>query len=255
MKTPQYLTFVLLLLTSFALAQPSSIDFIRSDHNAGPQRYGDGVIAQLVAGDMRLQQGRWEEAILAYDNAVAQWPYWAPVYVKRASAKMRMGRMQEAEQDLDYARRLSINSVALFSDRAPAGRQALLAGPEAWLLESDSEDGMLHAQLNEITSYKASGRLGEADRLIRHLAAREQMNWTDIALLQGNLYLLRSDYLRAIDYYSSALGELEHGALYHNRGLARILSYNFRDGCSDLLRAIELGYQPGEDQWSDLCTF
>lgn len=252
----RYLIIAFLLLGSaWSFGQIDVIDIARANHSAGPQIYGDGVMAQLNRGDMLMRQGRWEEAIVTYDNAIVQWPYWAPAYVKRALAKARMGRDQEARQDLNYAERLSRNSVALFNERFPGARLAILAGPEDWAGEHFVTEQPVQQRLTEIQLHKAAGDMVQASELIRELAEEGLLEQANLAFLKGNWYLLQSDYLTAIDYYNYALGQEESGPLYYNRGLARILSYNFRDGCFDLLQSVDHGYKAGEDQWADLCTF
>ena len=107
----KYLLTLLILAFSWPLmSQVSQIDLFQSNARSSDQRqFGNGVVSLLIEGENLMRQARWEDAILTYDNVVAQWPHWAPAYTKRAMAKAKMGRQQEAQNDLLMAQRLSPN--------------------------------------------------------------------------------------------------------------------------------------------------
>ncbi|WP_367388057.1 tetratricopeptide repeat protein [Lewinella sp. LCG006] len=242
------ITLVLALLGSTLLySQISPIDLFTSNARTDQRNYGNGVTKLLIDGDNLIRQGRWEEAIQAYDIAVEQWPNWAPAYLKRAMAKQRMGRNTEAERDLQRAFLISPNSVMLFSLNNPASKMRLLATLPP---ETDQQE-----TTKTVYDLKTSGKLMQASSLINQLEDNQDLPPADIALLRGNLQLLQEDHFEAIAYYDWALQRGTSAELLHNRGLARILTYNFPDGCADLERASHLGYQPSEQQHLDLCSF
>lgn len=244
----KYLIVILALLGSYSLhSQISSIDLFTSNARMDQRNYGNGVTKLLIDGDNLARQGRWNEAIQAYDNAVEQWPNWAPAYLKRAMAKQRMGRNLEAERDLHRAFLISPNSVMLFSLNNPGSKMQLLA-----TLPSEVDH---HETTETIYSLKASGQLMEASYLINEIEENQNLSAPEIALLRGNIQLLQEDHFQAIAYYDWALQRGTSPELLHNRGLARILTYNFSDGCADLEHAGNLGYEPSDQQHLDLCSF
>jgi tetratricopeptide (TPR) repeat protein len=244
----KYLLIALTLSTSFVLyGQISPVDLFTSNTRTDQRNYGNGVTKRLIDGDNLIRQGRWDEAIQAYNIAVEQWPNWAPAYLKRAMAKQRMGRTTEAERDLQRAFLISPNSVMLFSLNNPASKMRLLATLPP---ETDHQE-----TTKTIYALKTSGKLMQASSLINQIEENQNLPATDIALLRGNLQLLQEDHFEAIAYYDWALQRGTSAELLHNRGLARILTYNFADGCADLELAGDLGYQPSEQQHLDLCSF
>jgi tetratricopeptide (TPR) repeat protein len=237
----------LLLLGSSLLGQISAIDLYTASERTDQRSYGNGAIAMLINGDNLVRQGRWEDAIMVYDNVVEMWPNWAPAYLKRAMTKARMGRSTEAERDLQRAYLISPNSVALFSLNNPANRMKLMAIPAHHALDAH--------EANAVNDLKIRGQLFQIDLLIDELENQQLMPLTEIALLRGNLRLLHEDHFQAIAYYDWAIDRNKSPELLHNRGLARILTYNFPDGCADLEEAGNLGYQPSKNQHLDLCSF
>ena len=68
---------------------------------------GEGITRHLIMGDNLMAQGKFENAILSYDNAIAQNPYFAEGYIKGESLKYRLGRLSEAQQDYAFATRIN----------------------------------------------------------------------------------------------------------------------------------------------------
>lgn len=82
----------------------TSFQTISPDHST---RQWDGMNAWFIRGDNNMKLGQFEAAIMAYDNAVAQNPFFAEAYIKRALAKKRLGRNAEAEVDYKTALRFN----------------------------------------------------------------------------------------------------------------------------------------------------
>ncbi len=236
--------FLALVLTWPLVSQVSQIDLYQSNARIDQRQFGNGVVGDLLKGKNLVRQGRWEEAILTYDNIVAQWPNWAPAYTKRAMAKAKMGRQQEATADLQMAQRLSPNSVILFSERNPSSKAQLLA-----TVETETP------KLNHVYQLKQRGLLQQAEVTIVELYEEQSLPATEAALLRGNIQLLLENHQHAIAYYDWALDRETKPELLHNRGLARIMTFNFPDGCADLEQAQAMGHTPSADQYVDLCSF
>ncbi len=238
------LTLMILACTWPLMSQVSQIDLYQSNARIDQRQFGYGVCGELIAGNNLMRQGRWEDAILAYDNVVAQWPNWGPAYIKRAMAKARMGRQQEAQMDLALAQRLSPNSVILFSERNPGLKANIIA-------TATTED----PDIDAVHKLKQKGLLQQADVRIAEMYEERALSEIDAALLRGNVQLLQENPQHAISYYNWALDRETSPELLHNRGLARIMAYNFPDGCADLEQAEALGYSPSAAQYADLCAF
>ncbi|MEL6970280.1 MAG: hypothetical protein AAFZ63_11830 [Bacteroidota bacterium] len=238
------LTLMVLACTWPLMSQVSQIDLYQSNARTDQREFGNGVVGLLIQGENLMRQARWEDAILAYDNVVAQWPNWGPAYIKRAMAKAKMGRQQEAQADLALAQRLSPNSVILFSERNPGLKADIIA-------LANAKD----PNIDTVYLLKQRGLLQQADLRITQMYQEQTLSAIDAALLRGNIQLLQENPLHAITHYNWALDRETSPELLHNRGLARIMTYNFSAGCADLEQAEALGYSPSADQYADLCSF
>ena len=120
---------VVFLVISFfyAVNLQAQIDVYDGSAIANPQSYGNKINKFVTDGDNLIQQGLFENAIMAYDNALAQNDNFAEALVKRAMAKHKLGREQEAQSDMQQA--LSLNPYAgqLHGFRGTNGRLNLMA--------------------------------------------------------------------------------------------------------------------------------
>ena len=120
---------VVFLVISFfyAVNLQAQIDVYDGSAIANPQSYGNKINKFVTDGDNLMQQGLFENAIMAYDNALAQNDNFAEALVKRAMAKHKLGREQEAQSDMQQA--LSLNPYAgqLHGFRGTNGRVNLMA--------------------------------------------------------------------------------------------------------------------------------
>ena len=119
---------VFLVISLFYVVNLSAqIDLYNGQAIANPQSYGDKIYKFITDGDNLMQQGLFENAIMAYDNALAQNQDFAEAWVKRAMAKHKLGREQEAKSDMQRA--LSLNPYAgeLHGFRGTSSRLNLIA--------------------------------------------------------------------------------------------------------------------------------
>lgn len=243
----KYFTLFLSLLCWSLSAQITIVDVYTSNERTDQRDYGNGAIEVLLTGDKLVQQGRLQEAVLEYNTAVKMWPSWAPIYLKRANAKLRMGRTTEAEEDMDRAYSLSSNSVVLFSVDNPAQKMRILAS-----LQAHKQTGH---PANQIYQLQLAGETFRVDYLLDELETSGQLPDTEIALLRGNQRFLQENHSEAIAYYDWAISRGATPELLYNRGLARILMLNYPDGCADLREAAKMNYAPAITQAADLCVF
>lgn len=104
--------FTVLLMSACLFTMQGQVN--RGVVNANPETYGREVLFYLTQGDNLLLQGQYEQAILNYDNAIAQAPDFAESYIRRATAKYKQGRYAEAQADYTTANRLNPYIADLF---------------------------------------------------------------------------------------------------------------------------------------------
>lgn len=68
----------------------------------------------------KLEQGRYEEAIAEFDEAIRLDPTLAPAYSNRGGAYSNLGQYQRAIEDYDEAIRLDPQHAPAYSDRGDA---------------------------------------------------------------------------------------------------------------------------------------
>ncbi len=219
-----------------------------------PEKYGRGEMKYIVQGDNLMRQGDFENAILAYDNAVAIDPFLAEAYARRALAKRRIGRTAEASADVKMAISLNSYSISLYASALGGSKLDVLAfDPEIILFE---EAPYLEFLYNEVIKKKLSGDILDALADINELMVEVEDIDPILHKLRGNLYMLIGRYYDAIqDYDKAILKDTNMAEAYFNRGLAKLKTYNRSDGCADLTQAVSLGYAKGAEKAQVFCGF
>lgn len=251
--------------STFAQGSSSPVDVVQSIQPITPEYYGNGVVKYLIEADNLLRRGRFEEAIIAYDNALVLDPYFAEAYIKRATAKFRLGRTNEAHRDYRQALRLNPYAADLHGYKGSFSRVRVMAfdqitedndldeaienTPSDWLQDQD-----YHLLLEQVTKLKNSGSIPAALHAVTQAIDRNNDQDPRLFKLRGNLYVLLDDFRRAIlDYDHAILLDNGYEEAYFNRGLANLLTNNRPDACSDLEKSIQLGYQAGRDKLMYFC--
>lgn len=247
------------------LAQSSPVDVFQSVEPVTPKYYANGLIAHLVEADNLLRRGRFEEAIIAYDNALVIDPYFAEGYIKRAVAKFRLGRKNEAEQDYRLALRYNPYAADLHGYKGSFSRIRILAFDRDDMLAIPEEEKGVHPLygdaeyqllLNRVIELKTSGSIPAALHAVNQAIALNRDLDARLFKLRGNLYILLNDFRKAIADYDHAItldGAYEQA--YFNRGLANLLVNNRPDACSDMEKSIQLGYREGTDKMKYFCGY
>ncbi|MEN0006586.1 MAG: tetratricopeptide repeat protein [Bacteroidota bacterium] len=88
-------------------SQVNRVDLFPTNVTENQEIYGNGVLKYLQDGDIHMWKAKYEEAILAYDNAIIHSPNFAEAYLKRGISKFRIGRVEEANDDIEIASRLN----------------------------------------------------------------------------------------------------------------------------------------------------
>jgi len=109
---------------------------------------------------------------------------------------------------------------------------------------------------NQAIIQKLSGDATGAVQEFNNLIAEAEKEDPTLYKLRGNANMLLGEYQYAInDYNRAILLDNDFAEAYFNRGLARIMLYNRPDGCLDLERGVELGYEEGEERRQLFCNF
>ena len=66
--------------------------------------------------------------------------------------------------------------------------------------------------------------------------------------------MMRTDYNEAISAYTKAImKDGDYAEAYYNRGLAKVMSYRLLQGCEDLKRSLQMGYEVAEEVIAGFC--
>lgn len=251
------------------------------------QNYAGQQVYNLTRAQQFLRNGQWEQAILTFDIALAQQPFWVPALVGRSNVLQLVGRELEAERDRELALRLNRTATQVLLAR---GRQQpirfLALYPEEWMRDYGFEPGASlrpgrpHAafagnfdyfnfqsdriraapdscQVTQAIRYKLSGEYAYAENLLLDQTDYGTEDRALIPMLRANLRLANHDYLAAIALYNEALREYgeDWPELYYNRGVAYVLLNNYTNGCTDLARSMEAGFVPATELFQSMCNF
>lgn len=236
-------------------AQQPQLGMFQSRVSDNPIIAAEGIMRHLILGDNLMAQGRTENAILAYDNAVAQNPYFAEAYIKRAIAKYRLGRITEAKEDYRFATRINPHVGDLYGFGNNLRKLKVLAFEPYELIGNDGEEG-INEWLSRGITRKMSGDIIGALADFETAMAEETEPGPSLYKLRGNAFLLLGNYLAAeMDYTTAIELQPDFAEAYYNRGIARILGYNRPDACDDFEQSARMGYSRGLEQMQYLCSY
>ncbi len=218
--------FILICFTFAAAglyAQQPQLGAFQSRVSDNPVIAGEGITRHLIMGDNLMAQGKFENAILSYDNAVAQNPYFAEAYIKRAIAKYRLGRLAEARQDYTFATRINpyVGDMYGYGNnlrklKVLAFEPYELAGRLGTGRRMEYYQELLGLAGKEDAGSDLSTRLGALSALIEQFPAS-----TDYYLQRALVYLERGEHRRAADDINMVLAMEPDNALAHDlSGLA-----------------------------------
>lgn len=213
--------FILICFTFAAAglsAQQPQLGAFQSRVSDNPVIAGEGITRHLIMGDNLMAQGKFENAILSFDNAVAQNPYFAEAYIKRAIAKYRLGRLAEAQQDYTFATRINPYvadmygygnnlrklKVLAFEPYELAGRLSLERRMEYYW-------ELLEPAFGDEAGNDTTARLTALSALIEQLPASP-----DYYLQRALIFLSRGEHDRAADDLNMVLAMEPGNALAHD---------------------------------------
>jgi tetratricopeptide (TPR) repeat protein len=106
------LAFILILGSCQLTAQ--TLDLVQTNGVVSIERYGEDIAGRLIEADNLMRKRDFERAIIQYDQAVAQNPSLADIYIRRAIAKQKLGRTSEARADIEHAYLLNPYAADLY---------------------------------------------------------------------------------------------------------------------------------------------
>jgi tetratricopeptide (TPR) repeat protein len=240
------LSVLALFILTAAMAQqpPPRPGVSRTMPNDNPIISGNGITFHLIQGDNFLRQGLIEQAIMAYDNAVAQNPYFAEAYIKRALVKYRVGRVAEAQRDYEIATRLNPHIADMYGYGNNLSRLKVLAFEPYELV------GQLELQEQEEYYQHLSGladndllwELNPSEKIARLTSLMAQYPQIDsyyaqralLWLEQGTFSAAQDDLMKKLSYNPN--DPLAYGIL----GLVHLEQEDWHLAEQALLRAVEL---------------
>ena len=92
--------------------------FIGSSRGQGLQSNRTEAIRLIQEGDNMMSFANWQEALFAYDNAIAIDPSYSTAFMKKANLLAKIGRNQEALKLYDRAIQLNPYSEYIYDSRA-----------------------------------------------------------------------------------------------------------------------------------------
>ena len=205
--------------------------------------------------DNEWRAGNTERAIIIMDKAIAQNPFFAESYLKRATLLSRIGRFSEARQDRLTAFKINPYLSEFLSSQKLKRLQYIAFDPDQITQSSDSlYVKPLGGKLQSSLQKKLNGEINEA--LIELSQVFADVNQPDASLynMKGSLHLLLSDYHNAVIDYTQAIQlEPQSAEYYFNRGVAQLFTYDRPAACADLQQSKELGYEPSEKKLQNFC--
>lgn len=172
-------------------------------------------------GDNLFNQGDYENAILAYDNYIANNPRNFKALYNRGRAYEELGEFVKAEQDF---------LLALEQDRK--NTQLLLSLSNVYQKQKKHNNALLYAEY----AVEVPG----APAMAYFMKGR--------ALHQiGNTEEAYKEYSTAIKM------DRDFGMAYYYRGMLKIATDNKKSGCEDLRAAVKLNYAEAQEALNNYC--
>lgn len=223
-----------------------------------PTIHADGIFSFFIASDNELKFGNPEKAILILDNAIAQNPFFAETYLKRAKLLARLGRFSEANRDYQAAKRLNPYLSNFYNTNEKSGRINLIAfDPQAYdSLETLDLTADLDAMIKTSIEKKMEGNTTAALSEINWVFDQVQRPDAQLYNLRGGIHLLQDDFHRAVADYSQAIQIApDVPEYYFNRGVAQLFTYDRAAACEDLEMSHRMGFERSQEKLKYFCYY
>ncbi|MEM8527852.1 MAG: tetratricopeptide repeat protein [Bacteroidota bacterium] len=183
------------------------------------------ALAHYNASLVQIEQENYMRALEYVEECISIAPTLYKAYFQRAKVLKLLGQYEDAMKDYE-------------------------------LFQQNNLGESLMVRYNQAITKKLAGDAAGAVQEFNDLIAEAEEENPTLYKLRGNANMLLGEYQYAInDYNRAILLDNEFAEAYFNRGLARIMLYNRPDGCLDLERGVELGYEAGEERRQLFCNF
>ena len=196
----------------------------------------------LRSANEYFRQGKYEEALADYNEAIRIDPQDALAYYNRGTTKGALDRHQEAIHDFDQAIRLKPQEALAYDNRGTA------KGTLGQLQEAiDDFDQAISLNPQHVTAYynrgTAKGRLGRFQEAIDDFDQAIRIN-PKSALAYNNRGNAKSALGRQeeaiVDYSEAIRLKPHHASPYYNRGIAKGALGRYEEAIADYSEAIRL---------------
>ncbi len=215
------------------------------------------AIAYDLKGTILKKQGKFEDAVDAFSDAVVVEPDFAIAWYNLGRIERGLNNFEKAKTYLDRAIDLQSDLTKAYFERALLFKQ--IGEKEKALNDYNTiiklkGDTYMEAFLNRGLTKKMLGDYGGALADLNQ-AIEQFPNNAELHKNRGNLQLLFGLPRKAIDDYTKAIALDENYAeAYYNRALAFFLIYDKISGCMDLDKSIDLGYEIATKARTYFCT-
>lgn len=251
--------FVVSFFQLFTLLGQSNLNLdLIGDNQDLPQIHANGVYKFFVESDNLLRFGNSERAVLILDNAIAQHPFLAEAYLKRAELFFKIGRTEAGKQDLEKAMRLNPYVYQLNGPQRNLYLTELIVGDTSFYREIITEihdyDPLLSSYLRLTVEKLSIGAMELAENYLREAFELEPDPSGIMHHLSGNIQLLKGAYDQAyLDYTKAIELDPEVGLFYYKRGISQLFTYNRNTACKDLAYSSQIGYAKSTDKLAYFC--
>lgn len=221
------------------------------------EQFPESAVAYDLKGVTLKKQGKFEQAVDAFSEAVKLEPNFAIAWYNVAQIERSLGHFEKAKAHLDRAIELQEDLTKAYFERAMLLKQ--MGDKESALDDYNSIIEMkgsayMEAFLNRGLTKKMLGDYGGALADLNQVID-EFPNNAELHKNRGNLNLLFGLHRKAIDDYTRAI-ELDnnYAEAYYNRALAFFLIYDKVSGCFDLDKSLDLGYEKAMKGQVYFCT-
>jgi tetratricopeptide (TPR) repeat protein len=259
-------------------AQANTLPMLPS---SSARNYRNLPIGELNLAYRQVLAGKFEEALMTYNSALAWQADWIPALAGRATLYQRLGRTRDAQLDRMAAERQDPYATAFFMAKGQGALLPFLAlYPQEWYQKNYGFDPVDENAVPPNTpqaffTYQSSS-IRNTDvtepavtalqhKVLQDVPASRQAlldlprdyNAAVVDMLSGNLAMLEHNYAEAVAHYNNALltNTVNWPELYYNRGLGNVLLHNYMNGCADLSESAKAGFAPGQVMFNSLCNF
>ncbi|MEN0045692.1 MAG: tetratricopeptide repeat protein [Bacteroidota bacterium] len=212
-----------------------------------------------LMGLVHLMNGEASRAMNAFELAIKLDEKFALAHYNASLAQVKQENYMSALEYVEESIVLAPNIYKAYFQRAKVLKllgQYDDAMKDYELFNQNNLGEGLMIRLNQAITQKLSGDAAGAVQEFNDLIEESAEENPTLYKLRGNANMLLGEYQYAINDYNRAILLNENFAeAYFNRGLARIMLYNRPDGCLDLERGVELGYEEGEERRQLFCNF